>query len=137
MVLRSDCPVNAAVEIFGDKWSLVIVRELVFGGPRSFRRLQEELKEGIASNILSDRLRRLVDAGILDKTPGARRTVVYRAAEPAVDLVPVLATIGGWGARHGGIPESERAAPIALEESGPGSWRELQEEIRRRDRVAT
>ena len=58
---RSDCPINAAVEVFGDRWSLLVLRDIIFGDHRYFRELQAKSVEGIASNILADRLKRLVE----------------------------------------------------------------------------
>jgi DNA-binding HxlR family transcriptional regulator len=64
---RSGCPINAAVEAIGDRWSLLVLRDVMFGNRRRFRVLQESSEEGIASNILADRLRRLVSAGLLTR----------------------------------------------------------------------
>jgi DNA-binding HxlR family transcriptional regulator len=60
---RSGCPINATVEVFGDRWSLLVLRDIVFGDRRCFRELQAGSEEGIASNILADRLKRLVELG--------------------------------------------------------------------------
>jgi hypothetical protein len=62
---RSGCPINAAIEVFGDRWSLLVLRDIVFGDRRYFRELQAGSQEGIASNILADRLKRLVGLGLL------------------------------------------------------------------------
>ena len=72
---RSDCPINAAVEVFGDRWSLLVLRDIVFGDHRYFRELHAGSTEGIASNILADRLKKLVALGLLtreDTRPGQR-----------------------------------------------------------------
>jgi DNA-binding HxlR family transcriptional regulator len=60
---RSGCPINLSLEVFGDKWSLLILRDMIFGGPRHFRVLLNGSQEGIASNILANRLKRLVELG--------------------------------------------------------------------------
>ena len=108
---RSDCPINAAVEVFGDRWSLLVLRDIVFGDHRYFRELQASSTEGIASNILADRLKRLVEMGLLtreDTRPGQRAR--YSLTEPAIQLVPVFVQLGNWGLRH--RPTSPvRAAP--------------------------
>ena len=70
---RSGCPINATIEVFGDRWSLLVLRDIVFGDRRYFRELQAGSQEGIASNILADRLKRLVE---LDCSP-------VRTREPA------------------------------------------------------
>lgn len=131
--LRSDCPIAAALEVFGDRWSLLILRDIVFGDRRHFRQLEREMKERIAPNILVDRLRRLVDAGLLtrqDRGPG--RTATYSLTEAGIRIVPVLVTVGGWGARYGGIPEEVQGPPQELEAAGPAHWEELMDELRAR-----
>jgi len=84
---RSECPINAAIEVFGDRWSLLVLRDIVFGDRRYFRELQANSIEGIASNILADRLKRLVESGLLtreDTRPGQRAR--YSLTEPAIQL---------------------------------------------------
>jgi DNA-binding HxlR family transcriptional regulator len=98
---RSGCPVSISLDIFGDRWSLLIVRDLTV---RGFRRYNDFLHsgEGIATNILADRLRRLEDVGILATTPDpedARRRL-YRLTQKGIDLAPVLLEILVWGANH-------------------------------------
>lgn len=128
---RSDCPVNAAVEIVGDRWSMLILRDIVFGDRRQFRQLQSQMKEGIAPNILSDRLGKLVGAGVLSRVAfGPGRPTVYSLTEAGVQLVPVLVTLGGWGARHGGIPLELRGAPQELEAAGPRHWEKMMSDLR-------
>ena len=65
---RSGCPINLTLEVVGDKWSLLIIRDIIFGNRRHFRELLTRSEEGIASNILADRLKKLVEEGILSKT---------------------------------------------------------------------
>lgn len=98
---RSGCPINLAVEAFGDRWSLLVLRDVMFGDRRYFRELLAGSEERIASNILADRLKRLVGAGLLTRAearPGQRAK--YSLTETAIDLVPVLAELGAWGVRH-------------------------------------
>ena len=98
---RSGCPVSTGLEIFGDRWSLLIVRDLMVGGLRTFKEFQAA-GEGIASNILADRLHKLELAGIL--TPEAeqsdRRRVNYRLTAKGIDLAPALLELLIWGARY-------------------------------------
>ena len=68
-VHRSGCPINLAVEVMGDRWSLVVLRDVMFGDRHYFRELQAGSQEGIASNILADRLRRLVAHGLCGAPP--------------------------------------------------------------------
>lgn len=98
---RSGCPISIALEIFGDSWSLLIVRDLMFKGLSTFNELAGS-GEGIASNVLSDRLLRLESAGILAKEPDPAdgRRSRYRLTEKGVDLAPALVEIVLWAARH-------------------------------------
>ena len=98
---RSGCPVSISLEIFGDRWSLLIVRDLMVRGFRRFKDFQNS-GEDIATNILADRLRKLEEAGILTTQPDpedARRRL-YRLTQKGIDLAPVLLEILVWGANH-------------------------------------
>lgn len=117
---RSGCPINAAVEVFGDRWSLIVLRDIVFGDRRHFRELLTNPEEGIASNILADRLRRLTDLGLLtrqDTRPGQRAR--YSLTGPAIQLVPVFAQLGSWGLRHRPTSRALRARAEASSAAGP------------------
>src|SRR5215467_2387363 len=107
---RSGCPVSISLEIFGDRWSLLIIRDLMVRGFRTFKQF-EESGEGIATNILADRLKKLETAGIItgeeDQMDG--RKVDYRLTEKGIDLAPVLLEILIWGARH-----EQSGAPCAV-----------------------
>lgn len=98
---RSGCPVNICLEVFGDRWSLLIVRDLMVRGYRAFKEFQES-GEGIATNILADRLQKLEGAGIITAETEATdgRRVNYRLTEKGIDLAPVLLDLLIWGARH-------------------------------------
>ena len=98
---RSGCPINAAVEAFGDSWSLLVLRDVMFGNRRYFRELLAGSEERIASNILADRLKRLVSAGLLTREDaGPGRRAAYSLTEASIQLVPVFAQLGEWGLRH-------------------------------------
>ena len=96
---RSGCPINLAVEVFGDKWSLVILRDMIFGGRRHFRELLLRSEEGIASNMLADRLKTLVEEGVLRKDAYQDRPLrhEYRLTEKGLALHPVIMAIVHWG----------------------------------------
>jgi len=99
---RSRCPINLAVELFGDRWTLLILRDIVFAGRRHFRELLRGSDEGITSSVLADRIDRLIDAGVLTRAddPAHKQKVVYSLTSSGIELVPVLAAIGDWGATH-------------------------------------
>ncbi|RUY88779.1 MULTISPECIES: helix-turn-helix domain-containing protein [unclassified Mesorhizobium] len=98
---KSDCPINLSLELIGDRWTLLIIRDMVFAGKKHFREFLQS-DEGISSRTLAERLQTLQDEGILtrsdDPTHGLR--TVYRLTEAGIDLLPVLATLGAWGSRH-------------------------------------
>ena len=98
---RSGCPISIALEMLGDAWSLLIVRDLMFKGGRTYNDFLRS-GEGIASNILADRLIKLEGAGILEKRPDRSdaRRFVYRLSEKGIDLAPVLVELVIWSARH-------------------------------------
>lgn len=128
---RSRCPINLSLEIFGDRWTLLIIRDMMFGGRRHFRELLQ-LDEGISTNILADRLRRLVEQGLITRAddPTHRQKAIYSLTEKGIELVPIFAQIGAWGRRH--LPASEALGTRAgiLEEGGPRLWEELMAELR-------
>ena len=129
---RSGCPINLTVEVVGDKWSLIVVRDMMFGNRRHFRDLLTNSQERIASNILADRLRRLIAEGIVSwaDDPSHKQKGLYSLTEKGIELVPVFAMIGAWGSKW--LPVSEELSIRArlLEEGGPALWEEFMEELR-------
>ncbi|KPF47227.1 winged helix-turn-helix transcriptional regulator [Rhizobium sp. G187] len=129
---RSGCPINLTLEVLGDRWSLIVIRDVMFGNRRHFRELLQQSEEGIASNILADRLKRLVANGLLSRVddPAHKQKGIYSLTEPAIELVPLLAMMGAWGRRH--LPVSEDLAIRAeiLEKGGPPLWEEFMAELR-------
>ncbi|GAA2458987.1 hypothetical protein GCM10009857_24770 [Agromyces soli] len=120
------------VELLGDRWSLIVLRDIVFGGHRHFRELLANSLEGIASNILSSRLTKLVEAGLLTRNedPSHRQKIDYRLTEAAIELIPVLAQLGKWGNRW--LPTSPELAIRAqiLADGGPRLWDRFMDELR-------
>jgi DNA-binding HxlR family transcriptional regulator len=102
--------VSISLERFGDRWSMLIIRDLMVRGLRTFKDFQDS-GEGIATNILADRLKRLAAAGIITAEPEQSdgRKMNYRLTEKGIDLAPVLLELLIWGARH-----EETGAPCAL-----------------------
>ncbi len=123
---KSDCPVHFGLEIFGDAWTLLIVRDLMFKGRTGYR---DFLKggEGIATNILADRLLRLEENGIVEKEPSPRGAVGrYRLTPKGVDLLPILLEIIRWSAKYDPRTAAEPAFVRRLKKDPEG----LQSEIR-------
>jgi DNA-binding HxlR family transcriptional regulator len=98
---RSGCPLNASVEILGDRWSLLIIRDMMLRGFRSYKEFMESY-EGIATNILADRLRKLEAHGIIttERDPSDGRKLIYLLTAKGIDLAPVLAEMVLWAAGH-------------------------------------
>lgn len=129
---RSGCPINLSLEVFGDRWSLIVIRDIMFGNRRHFRELLSQSEEGIASNILSARLKNLLELGMVTKAddPTHKQKAIYSLTEKAIALVPVFAVLGSWGRRY--LPVSRELAIRAqlLEEGGPEMWEAFMEELR-------
>jgi DNA-binding HxlR family transcriptional regulator len=129
---RSGCPINLTLELIGDRWSLIVIRDVMFGNRRHYRELLNFSEEGIASNILADRLKRLVAAGLLYKRDDAshKQKSIYSLTEPAIQLVPLLAQMGAWGRRH--TPASAELSIRAelLEKGGEAMWKAFMAELR-------
>ena len=97
-----ECPVNAAVDVLGDRWCLLILRDVVFEDRRNFRALLLGSPEGIASNVLADRLVRLVEAGVLTRGQGRRgQRALYSLTEAGIQAVPLLNLMAQWGGTWG------------------------------------
>ena len=98
---RSGCAINAAVEVLGDNWSLIVLRDIIFGNRRHFRELLTSNNEGIASNMLSSRLKKLVDEGLLTKAEAVRgQKAKYSLTEAGIQTLPVMVALGAWGMTH-------------------------------------
>ncbi len=98
---RSGCPLNASVEMLGDRWSLLIIRDMMLRGFRTYKEFLGSY-EGIATNILADRLRKLVAHGILttERDPSDGRKLIYLLTAKGIDLAPVLTEMVLWAAAH-------------------------------------
>jgi DNA-binding HxlR family transcriptional regulator len=125
---RSGCPVSVSLDMVGDRWSLLIIRDLMVRGYRTFREF-EGSGERIATNILADRLRKLESTGIIttevDESDG--RKVNYRLTQKGIDLAPVLLELLIWGARH-----EKTKAPCAVIDKMVEHRQALLSEVRRR-----
>ncbi|MCU1269984.1 MAG: putative transcriptional regulator [Acidobacteriaceae bacterium] len=122
---------SVSLEVFGDHWSLLIVRDLMIRGYRTFKEF-EESGEGVATNILADRLEKLESTGIIttEVDEADRRRVNYRLTQKGIDLAPVLLELLIWGARH-----ENTEVPCALIEQMAQNREALLHEIRRRWRA--
>jgi DNA-binding HxlR family transcriptional regulator len=103
---KSDCPVHFALEVFGDPWTLLIIRDLMFKDRRTYTEFLRA-EEGIATNVLADRLARLEQDGIIakDDPTGAGG---YRLTPKGIDLLPIMMEIIGWSAKHDARTAADR-----------------------------
>jgi DNA-binding HxlR family transcriptional regulator len=107
---RSDCPINVALETFGDPWSLLIIRDIVYFGKKTYGEFLES-EEGMATNILASRLALLEHKGIVERRAfeGDKRKEEYVLTEKGLDLIPILVELANWSAEH----DPQTAAPAA------------------------
>lgn len=130
--MRSGCPINLATEVLGDRWSLVILRDIMFGGSRTYRDLLTHSLEGIATNILAARLRHLQAEGFISAAPdpGHRQRTIYSLTEKAIALVPVMASLGEWGVRFLPVTPLLASRAKALAAGGQPMWQAFMDELR-------
>jgi DNA-binding HxlR family transcriptional regulator len=95
---RSDCPINFALQTFGDAWSLLVIRDLMFTDRRTYTDFLGA-EEGIATNVLADRLKHLQKLGLIQRR-GTGRGAMYALTEKGLDLLPAMLELVSWSARH-------------------------------------
>jgi DNA-binding HxlR family transcriptional regulator len=127
---RSLCPISQALEIVGDRWSLLIIRDLAFTEKRRFRELLQS-EEGISTTVLSDRLARLVEAGVLARHghPNHRQMAIYNLTPMGVDLLDVVVSLGVWGRRHLAATGASGAFVADMERGGKAVLEELKQRV--------
>lgn len=130
---QTGCPIATSLDIFGDRWSLLIVRDLMFKGLHTFKDFAEA-GEGIATNVLAERLARLESAEIVERRadPSDGRRAVYHLTKKGIDLAPMLLEMVVWAARH----EETDAPPATVRQMETNRERFLTE-VRRQWREAT
>jgi DNA-binding HxlR family transcriptional regulator len=129
---RSGCPINLTLEAIGDKWSLLIIRDMIFGNRRHFREMLSKSEEGIASNILADRLKRLVAQGIITRSaePSHKQKAIYSLTGQGIELLPILARMAIWGRKYLPVTEELGIRARLLEEGGPTMLAAFMAELR-------
>ncbi|MDC7696220.1 winged helix-turn-helix transcriptional regulator [Vogesella indigofera] len=129
---RSGCPINLTLEQIGDRWSLIVIRDVMFGNRRSYGALLEQNEEGIASNILASRLKHLAASGLLTRSPDPnhQQKGIYSLTEAAIQLVPLLAQMAVWGLRHTAPSKEAALRAEVLEKGGPSLWSAVMDELR-------
>jgi DNA-binding HxlR family transcriptional regulator len=128
---RSGCPINQAVEVLGDPWAMLVLRDIIFGDRRHFRELLAGSEEGIASNILSSRLRRLTEAGLLTRQETRRgQRAAYSLTEAGIQTLPIMAALSTWGLAHRTGDHRLRIRAELLRDGGPGLLARFMDDLR-------
>lgn len=127
---RSRCPMNHAIEILGDQWTLLVVRDMVFHHRRSFSELAA-MPEAIATNLLADRLRRLEEAGIVTKDPdpddGRRR--IYTLTQHGRGLIPMLLEMMVWSRDHTADVDVTRTVTKKIKDDPEAARQEIERRL--------
>lgn len=127
---RSDCPVSCSLDIWGDKWSLLIVRDLMFAKECTYGDFLKSA-EGIATNILASRLQTLEENKIIEKLehPDSKAKVLYRLARKGIDLLPVMVEINLWAEKYFTIPEDRKAMLKEVKKDKTGFIKAMSKEL--------
>lgn len=125
--LRSDCPIAASLDIIGDRWTLLVLRDMLLGGRSHFSEFAEN--ESIATNILTDRLATLVQWEIIERIPDPDdgRKYLYRPLPPAIELLPVIAELAAWGLKYSAVDAPADLNPL----SDPATRKKLVRQLTR------
>src|SRR3954464_4792113 len=118
---RSDCPVSCSLDIWGDKWSLLIIRDLMFAKECTYGDFLKS-PEGIATNILASRLQALEENKIIEKLehPESKAKVLYRLTRKGIDLLPIIIEISLWAEKYFSIPADRKAMLKEVKKDKPG-----------------
>lgn len=122
----SGCPIAFGLDTFGDRWSLLIIREIMLRGKRTYSEFLTA-EEGIATNILIDRLKQLEADGILEKSrdPENRRSFLYNLTQKGRDLAPILLEIVIWSGKYDNRPGAMREVLAKIQHDREGFEKEL------------
>jgi len=126
IIHRSDCPISTALDIFGDKWSLLVIRDMMFKGKNTYGDFLNS-EEKIATNILAARLSLLGCAGVISKHkhPDSKAKVLYKLTEKGIDLIPVLVEIIEWSEKHHKVHSTAKEFAAQLRKDKKGVIRTL------------
>lgn len=127
---KSNCPINLSLEVLGDRWTLLIIRDMMFAGKRHFREFLQS-DEGVSSRTLADRLQVLQAEGIVTRhdDPGHKLKAVYRLTQTGIDLLPVLVELGVWGNRYRAANPVLGAIAEDLAAGGPAAIAQMKKRL--------
>jgi len=126
---RSSCPIGTALDVIGDRWTLLVVRDLGLAGKSRFSEIGQP--EGIATNILAERLARLEKVGVVikERDPDDGRKRSYRLTEKGKDLLPIVMEMAAWGLKHTDDGESYRAMIEAYSSDRDGALQAIRSRL--------
>lgn len=128
---RSDCPISSSLEVWGDKWSLLIVRDLMFAKQCTYG---DFLKSGekIATNILASRLQTLEENGIITKSdhPDSKAKVLYQLTQKGIDLLPLMVEINLWAEKYYDLPADRKASLTEVKKDKEGFIKKMAEDLK-------
>jgi DNA-binding HxlR family transcriptional regulator len=126
---RSTCPISTALELVGDRWTLLVIRDLMFAGKRHFREFLKS-EEAVSTNVLTDRLNALVESGIVTKRgdPTHAQKAVYSLTQKGLDLLPVVVAMSAWTQKY--YPKTRRREAVQLVQGGPKLLNHLEGQLR-------
>jgi DNA-binding HxlR family transcriptional regulator len=129
---RSDCPISLALETFGDRWSLLILRDLLLRGRKHYQELLNA-EEGISTNLLADRLAHLAKLGIISKTTDRenKKQYIYAPTKKGLDLLPILLELYRWSLRYDSRVDKTKPIARRLEKDTEGLLREFRARFER------
>jgi DNA-binding HxlR family transcriptional regulator len=129
---RSGCPINLSIEVLGDRWSVIVLRDMMFGNRRSYGELIANSLEGIATNILAARLKHLEAEELITASddPRHKQKKIYSLTEKAIALLPIMVQLGAWGLRYMNCAPELAIRAKLLEDGGPDMWRDFMAELR-------
>lgn len=128
---RSGCAINAAIEVLGDPWAMLVLRDMMFGNHRYFRELIAGSEEGIATNVLSSRLKQLTAAGVLTREDTQRgQRAKYSLTEAGIQVLPIMVALGNWGLAHCDGTQRLRVRAELLRDGGDDLVGRMMDELR-------
>jgi len=127
---KSSCPINLSLEVFGDRWTLLIIRDMMFAGKKHFREFLQS-DEGVSSRTLADRLQTLQNERIVTRhdDPSHKLKAVYRLTQAGIDVLPVLVGLGAWGNQYRTADPELGAVAEELATGGPEAIARMKREL--------
>ncbi len=128
---RSDCPLSCSLDVFGDKWSLLIIRDLMFSNKCTYNDFLKSA-EGIATNILASRLKALEENGLIEKSahPDSKAKILYRLTQKGIDLLPIVMEVYIWSDKYYEIPTDLKATIKEAKKDKDGFVKQFMKELK-------